>query len=342
MDSISSVTKQNQYTQNNGQSLISVIVPVYNVEPFLPYCLDTIAQQTYHKLEIIIVDDGSTDNSGQISDDFSKKDSRARVIHQQNQGLYAARNTGQKAATGDYFMFIDSDDYIHLDMVNILYEAINQDEGYDMAIVGRKITQNRDEDITRNDENKAITFNQDELISNMFTHPEKSLFIYVWNKLYRRELLDDVLSNAYLRGQDQDFNFRVFLKTKKAILIDRELYFWYQRADSLTHQADTFDIWYKSITEMMYQNFINLPTDKQQYDHYLLRCLYRKMVSYKNRVWKKENGKEVFEKCRFYEKNTRNAYWKNSKINFFEKIFVTILLHNNFLTRWLRKVTHNC
>ena len=102
------------------EELISVIVPVYNIEGYLPRCLETIAAQSYQNLEIILVDDGSTDSSGQICDSFAEKDCRTIVIHQQNQGLWAARNTGQKIAKGDYLMFADGDDYMHLETLKIM------------------------------------------------------------------------------------------------------------------------------------------------------------------------------------------------------------------------------
>ena len=99
--------------------LISIIVPVYNTEQFLPRCLACIERQTYRNLEIILVDDGSTDRSGAICDEFARKDPRARVIHQENQGLWAARNAGQRVAMGDFLIFPDSDDYFHADMLRL-------------------------------------------------------------------------------------------------------------------------------------------------------------------------------------------------------------------------------
>lgn len=96
--------------------LISVIVPVYNVEKYIRECLDSIVNQTYKNLQIILVDDGSTDNSGKICDEFAKKDSRITVVHQENQGAGVAKNTGLELIEGEYFSIIDSDDYIDLSM----------------------------------------------------------------------------------------------------------------------------------------------------------------------------------------------------------------------------------
>lgn len=103
---------------------ISIIVPVYNVERYLPECLDSLLGQTYRELEIILVDDGSRDASGRICDAYGERDSRIRVIHQQNQGLSPTRNHGLDIATGDYIAFVDSDDYVAEDMMEKMLSAL--------------------------------------------------------------------------------------------------------------------------------------------------------------------------------------------------------------------------
>ena len=106
--------------------LISIIVPVYNVEPFLRRCLDSILGQTYKNLEVILVDDGSTDASGTICNEYCAKDPRVRVFHQVNAGISAARNKGLDKSSGSFIVFVDSDDYIELNMVEVLLSAINR------------------------------------------------------------------------------------------------------------------------------------------------------------------------------------------------------------------------
>ena len=116
--------------------LISVIVPIYNVEEYLNRCVESIVNQTYQKLEIILVDDGSPDNCPRMCDDWAKKDSRIKVIHKENGGLSDARNAGMKITTGEYISFIDSDDYIETCMIEILYEAIKK---YDCDIASCRV-----------------------------------------------------------------------------------------------------------------------------------------------------------------------------------------------------------
>ena len=105
------------------QGLISVIVPVYNVEQYLDRCVCSILNQTYQNLEIILVDDGATDSSGRMCDEYAKRDERIKVVHKQNGGLSDARNAGLAAATGEYIGYVDSDDWIEPDMYEKMYEA---------------------------------------------------------------------------------------------------------------------------------------------------------------------------------------------------------------------------
>ena len=115
------------------EPLISIIVPVYRVEQYLPKCLDSIMTQTYRNLEIILVDDGSPDRCGEICEAYVRKDNRILVVHQENAGLSAARNIGLEIFHGEYLMFVDSDDYLHQDAIRILYERMIADES-DIAV----------------------------------------------------------------------------------------------------------------------------------------------------------------------------------------------------------------
>ena len=107
-------------------ALISVIIPVYNVSQYLPRCIESVINQTYQNLEIILVDDGATDDSGVICDDYARKDPRIRVVHKENGGLSSARNAGIQIARGEYLTFIDSDDYVDRDYTEFLYELVCQ------------------------------------------------------------------------------------------------------------------------------------------------------------------------------------------------------------------------
>ena len=122
--------------------LVSIVVPVYNVEKYLKRCVDSIINQSYNNIEILLVDDGSTDSSGKICDDYLKKDSRIKVIHKQNGGLSDARNFGIDKSTGDYLSFIDSDDWIEKDMIMNLFNSIineKSDISIEFMIIKKKM-----------------------------------------------------------------------------------------------------------------------------------------------------------------------------------------------------------
>ena len=317
------------------QELISVIISAYNIENYLPRCLETVSAQSYQNLEIILVDDGSTDTTFAICDEFAKNDSRACVIHQQNAGLWAARNAGQRIAHGNYLMYVDGDDYLHLDAIRVMYETINSNGGYDLAMVDRKFTESLNEDITIKGDNIHTELSQEEIIKNMFKHEDCTLFVYQWNKLYRRKLIEDIWSREYMRSQDFDFNFRVYLNLNKAVWIHRNLYYYVQRSTSLVKTADAWLIYYECRTRLFYQNLINLPSDKQQYAHYLLEDLYKKMAEMKYLYKHGKNKEKVFQLCHSYEKDTLQAYWKSPQISFVEKSLRTLQLHNLWLTKWV-------
>lgn len=120
------------YSMNQEKPLISVIVPIYKVEPYLRQCLDSILAQTYKNIEVIMVDDGSPDNCGAICDEYAEKYSNFIAVHKENAGLGMARNTGMEYMTGEYVMFMDSDDYLDSDLIEILYNAIEKN-GVDVS-----------------------------------------------------------------------------------------------------------------------------------------------------------------------------------------------------------------
>ncbi len=219
------------------EELVSVIVPVYNIEDYLPRCLACIEMQTYRNLEIILVDDGSTDDSGRICDEYAAKDSRARVIHHpENRGLWAARNTGQDAATGDYLWLPDGDDYFHKDIIRVMYEAINQmpDSGkkYDVAFVHYKNTSRFDEDVTAEIQPAFVEKTLEEVLE-VFVRPTDCFTgRNIWNKLYRKELVNDIRTGNYKYSQDCDFCLKSYLKSPRIILVNQPMYYWVDRNSS--------------------------------------------------------------------------------------------------------------
>ena len=180
-------------------SKISVIVPVYNVEQYLPQCLDSIINQTYKDLEIICVDDGSPDNSGKILDEYAKKDNRIKVIHQENGGLSEARNTGLDNATGDWISFVDSDDYVALDYYETMIKAVKEN-GADVVQCGHSVFS------TQVDKTFSYKTKTVEGFINIIKNLKRG---YVWNKLWKAELIQKNNLRFYPKIYIEDILFSI-------------------------------------------------------------------------------------------------------------------------------------
>ncbi len=315
---------------HNEEHLISVIVPVYNVETFLSRCLESITSQTYQNIEILLVDDGSTDSSGDICDSFVKTESRSSVIHQENHGLWHARNTGQKVAKGDFIMFVDSDDYLHVDAIKILYEALVQHPTCGFSMCKYKQTFTLDEDIRRVDENKIEVWSVEQLIYNY----KGALCTVVWNKLYRRSLIVDIMAREYRISQDVDYNFRVFLRIKSLVMVDRELYFWVQRSGSATKTEDYIIRRLLTETDIYHRNFVENRSLINPIPAFYLRRLYIKMLSLKAQALGTDEKAKAFFQCSKFTKDTWHSYLTCSKIPLLERCGVYVLLYSPRMARW--------
>lgn len=219
------------------QPLISVIVPVYKVEKYLDQCVASIVNQTYRNLEIILVDDGSPDNSGAICDEWARKDSRIRVIHQENGGGGKARNAALDAAAGSLIAFVDSDDYIAPGMFAHLFSLLNR--GTDIAECGYVITA---DDHAVFDEEKVETteYSTEEAMS---CHIQDTLFRQlIWNKLYRREVIGTVRFPVGTKIDDEFFTYRVLGNAEKLICSDFCGYAYRQQPGSVMHQKNPVKI----------------------------------------------------------------------------------------------------
>ncbi len=218
--------------ENSQLPLITIIVPIYKVENYLDKCVYSIIQQTYTNLEIILVDDGSPDNCGNICENYRKKDLRIKVIHKENGGLSDARNVGINSATGEYIAFIDSDDYIAINYIEELYKAIKK---YNVQIAlcsyilisesGENI---RIEKVTT--EEKCI--NNKQLLNEVMT-PYGEKYVVVWNKLYKKSLFNSLRFPKGKLYEDEYINFKLFWQCTNVVLVPSILYFYLQRNDSI-------------------------------------------------------------------------------------------------------------
>ena len=209
---------------------ISVIVPIYNVEKYLRQCIDSIINQTYKNLEIILVNDGSPDNCGQICDEYSKYDERIIVIHKKNGGLSDARNAGLDASTGEYISFIDSDDWIDTNMFEIMMNLMEINKA-DISECGVKYIY--DNDNSYEDENTNISiFNREESLNQLVLDNIRQT---VWNKLYKKRIIENIQFKVGKSNEDEFWTYRVLDRINTIVKTEEKLYYYYQREGSIVN-----------------------------------------------------------------------------------------------------------
>jgi len=220
-------------TQNEA---ITIIVPVYNAEEFLDICVQSIVEQTHKELEIILVDDGSTDKSPLICDEWAKRDSRVKVIHQSNEGGGKARNAALCVATGNYIGFVDSDDYISPEMYEHLLSLMDDD----VDLAECSFVETKDNDAFSSIDKAASE--EIELYSTkeaMCEHIKDSRFRQIiWNKLYKRGIVQDVPFVEKKGIDDEYWTYRVIGNAKKLLCTSAILYAYRQQASSVMHNLN--------------------------------------------------------------------------------------------------------
>lgn len=315
--------------------MISVIVPIYNVEEYLPTCIESILNQTYKNLEILLIDDGSTDTSGIICDEYARKDNRCIVIHQQNKGVSETRNTGLNHATGEYISFIDGDDYIHPQMLEILYEAL-QKENYDFSMILYKETYTR-EKFPIVAEYTAQELDQNQLFYGLYNESSRKNNAYievnfhvVWNKLYKRTLIDDTFF-IKTAAEDTVFNNIIYLKCQKAIVINKEMYYWVQRPTSITHQNQGINLTYVNRILSYYQCLKDIPINNIRYRAAALIKLYKTIIIYNSDI-KNSCLKIKFKEVKlFVKQRTFSEFLSNYQIDIINKSVILLLFYFPFI-----------
>lgn len=282
--------------------LISVIVPIYNVGKYLRECLESLKKQTYPNLEIIMVNDGSTDNSETICKEYEQKQSNFYYYDKTNGGLSDARNYGLEKATGEYIGFIDSDDYVSPLFYQVLYNDLTRSDtdistcAFEMYEC-KNIIFNNDELVQRSE-----LYNQRDAIKYLFSNTEK-FRNFAWNKLYKAKCFENITFPVGKKMEDLGTTYKVFLNARKISYNPNKLYFYRQRKNSILHSISAS--FYKDKLDLELERFIDL------------KKVYPKMLendfSYLN---------TFLEAFPFVEKNSR--LWKISKQLFYEASYKAV------------------
>lgn len=234
----------------NKEPLISIIIPVYNTEKYLEHCLDSVINQTYKNLEIILIDDGSNDNSGLICEDYKKKDNRISVLHKQNEGVSKTRNIGLKIFKGEYVSFVDSDDYISNNFVKHMYNLINKYNA-DFSVCSYC-------HIYNGIVSKKVIFN-DCVFSDDAVFHHNTFQNYMGYKLFKRSLvLNSRFKDDIGLSEDSIFVRELLLKTHKIVFTSKIYYFYVMNPNSISHSRDFYLYELREIVNYLYQYLLEL------------------------------------------------------------------------------------
>lgn len=280
---------------------VSIIVPIYNVQKYLAKCLDTVINQTLKEIEIICVNDGSTDSSGKILEDFAKKDSRIIIINKKNGGLSSARNAGMKIAKGEYIGFVDSDDWIEETMFEKLY---NNAKKYDsqMSICAVHKYDDRTKTIIDDDPYFTLGYFNESFDGRSFNHHETKDFIIelcvmAWNKIYKRSFLEreGAVFPDGLIFEDGPFFFSIYFKMDRVSIVRDYLYYYrINRVNSIIQKGGKNFINIFDVIDLMWKEIKPLPYfDQIKYD--FLMSKYRD-ASYRCRTIDKKYGNMFYER----------------------------------------------
>lgn len=310
------------------RELITVVVPIYNVENYIEKCLHSILEQSYNNLEILIIDDGSTDKSIELCEKLLKKDGRIKIFHKENSGPADTRNYGISKANGKYIMFIDSDDYIQKDLIEVLYENLIR---YNVSISScgyiKVINDNKPKNIiSKNNRKDIILETEKDKIQELLL--EKITGNYVWNKLYTKELFNDIKFKYGIKFEDMEIMYRLFMKADKISLTNYNGYFYRQRSNNIMSTLDenaVIDLY--NVTNERYEYIKdNIPELQDENITRRVYTIYRYFALLARKQNKEMYYSEMMQKEKdFYNKNFKNFDKNIMKIKLYEKVLLKIL-----------------
>lgn len=291
-------------------SLISIIVPIFNVANYLQECLDSILIQTYPYLEILLIDDGSTDQSPQICDQYAKEDARIKVVHQQNGGAANARNRGLELATGDYICFIDGDDRIKKNYIERLLDSLEVNEADISVCAYQYLYKNV---IEHESMNPIGIISEKEFIRRFLEDWKCGL---LWNKLFKSSLIDNIRFEEGHKIDDEFFTYQVIMNANKIVVMNEELYVYRMRASSVMQSKGTnYEKMIQDRFDYLTKRYLRVgekyPDLKQEYLENLIDNYIRLINDSRSSM---EFFEHMKQQIREYESEL-----KGSKINFFLK-----------------------
>ncbi|MFV0577641.1 MAG: glycosyltransferase family 2 protein [Fusobacterium ulcerans] len=316
--------------------LISVIVPVYNVEKYLERCLNSIIDQTYKNIEIICINDGSNDSCGDILKIYNKKDNRVKIIEQENQGLSSARNTGLVAAGGEYIFFVDSDDWLPLNALELLYKKIKKDNSDIVIGTIVKVYLNKSKKyVLKNLEEKI--YSSEEYLK--YSMKNKNFTANVVNKLYKTKIIRkyNICFEKEVLFEDFLFTIQYLIYSKKISILNNDIYYYcLTRKDSIVNKVTQKDLdALENISEI--ERFLKTENkskllEKEYFQNYIYEWILSATVS---KLFKSGNIDKINEMYILIKENKNfQKYYKKYKKNIFinlKKIFGMIFYNSKII-----------
>ncbi len=292
---------------------ISVLVPVYNSEKYLTRCIESILNQTYKNIELIIVNDGSNDKSYEIIEEYKKRDNRIKALHTENKGVSYARNLGLDSASGDFLAFVDSDDYIDEDYLETLYKYL-KNENADISMCNCKfIEENLNKSYTKTfGINNILVMNNEEAVENLFYY--NYMRHSPWGKLYKKDIFEGCRYKINRQYEDLELTYKLFLKAKKLVYIPECKYNYLLRKGSIIHSdikksnIEAILLYTEEILKEIEKNHKNIVKSAE-----FLVAKHSLSLWYK--VPNKKENKEYLKKATNNIKKYRKGILKNSKVN---------------------------
>ncbi|WP_350288808.1 glycosyltransferase family 2 protein [uncultured Croceitalea sp.] len=320
--------------------IVSVIVPIYGIEAYLPKCIDSLLDQSFSNFELILVDDGSPDNCSKICDNYAKRDTRIKVIHKENGGLLSARKAGLEAAKGKYVSYVDGDDWVDRYYLDILIKLAEVNSS-DLVVTGH--FREFDGKIETIKPHYTGTFNEDEIRSSILPKViyngrfcEHEISTYVWNKLFKKDLLIQVLfdiPNEIIMGEDAAITYAYLALSKKLTISKIPLYYYRQRHDSIVKSIENPKMEYYRLGLLMkfLKTRLTSVLNEDNLNRQLLYYLYSQILVRSGGMIYDHSGKVSFNPFLNLEQNAKVVVYSsgsfgqhilstNSKTNFFQII----------------------
>ena len=319
---------------------LSIIIPVYNSEKYLDRTIKNVLSQRFKKFELILVDDGSGDNSGNICDSWSRIDKRINVIHQSNSGIGGARNVGLEAANGKYIGLVDNDDIIHPQMFEILICVAKKNNADIVMSFAEQIYENTEIKFEERDIDKI---NSEEIecdlrYRNLYnSSPDDSPYRAVWNKIYRKNAIK-LIRFPEQGAEDAVFNNRIYGQVDKFIIIDNSihLYYWIQRASSQYHNLSSgYQI---KMLWSQFQMLEELEKNFPEFSHYCVVKTMKMVLSYRYIFRHTKYYNTVNECIDLYKKKLKKLLIHNKDISVFIKCLLMIFYYFPFTYNLFRRV----